>query len=187
MSKVGKEASLGRLSRMWKPLAMALILGVVAMAIVTFWSTGGEAWQLLRRFDLRYAGLCLAIVLVAWVCNGLRLKLLSGSLGYRLSLARATQVTLCGEFGIAATPAGSGMVAIRVFLMRRLGIPPGITLSMMATDAVMDFVFFALVVPFAVWPVVRGEIQVPARLGGSLVVVAIIAIAGHLARIREVG
>ncbi len=173
------ESSIGRLRWVWKPLATALILGVLAMAAVTYWSTGGEAWQLLRQFDPRYALACFAIIFTAWLCNGLRLKLLSGSLGYHLSLQRTTQVTLCGEFGVAATPAGSGMLAIRVFLMRRLGVPPGITLSMLATDGVMDFAFFCLIVPFALWPVIRGDTRVPAKLGPSLlVVIAAIVVIG---------
>lgn len=178
VSESGKEASLGRLNRVWKPLAVALLLGIIAMTLVTVWSTGGEAWLLLRRFDLRFAGLCLAIIITAWLCNGLRLKLLAGSLGYRLSLWRTTQVTLCGEFGIGATPAGSGMVAIRVFLMRRLGVSPGTTLSMMATDAVMDVAVFLLVLPFALGAIIQGDSGIPAGLGRSLLLLAILVIAG---------
>ncbi|HEQ60020.1 MAG TPA: flippase-like domain-containing protein [Firmicutes bacterium] len=120
-------------------------------------------------------------MITAWFCNGLRLKLLAGSLGYRLSLWRSTQVTLCGEFGIGATPAGSGMVAIRVFLMRRLGVSPGTTLSMMATDAAMDVAVFVLVVPFALWAIIQEESGIPAGLGRSLLLLAIIVIAGVLA------
>ena len=79
------------------------------------------------------------------------MHILAGSLGYQLPIWRTTQVTLVSEFGVGATPAGSGALVLRVFLMRRLGVPAGVTLSMLAVDGIFDAAFFLLVLPFAFW------------------------------------
>jgi uncharacterized protein (TIRG00374 family) len=171
-----REVVFHRLSWVWKPLASAVILGIIAMSAVTYFSSDKETWLRIQQFDTRYALSCFGLVLVAWLCNGIRLKMLSKSLGYKLSLARTTQVSLVSEFGIAATPAGSGSVILRAFLMRRLGVPVGTTLSMLATDGAMDASFFILMIPLALWPVLRGSSRVPAKIGPSLLILLALAL-----------
>ena len=165
-----REFSTERIRWVLKPLLTAVILGAVAMMAVSYWSMGKETWPLLLLFDRRFLLLALGLVGTAWICNGLRLKLLAGSLGHPLPLWRATQVSLVGEFGIGAFPAGSGMLVLRVFLLRQLGIPAGTTLSMLATDGVMDFIFFTSILPLALWPILRGSAEVPHRLGTLVLV-----------------
>jgi uncharacterized protein (TIRG00374 family) len=159
-----------RLQWMWKPLATGLILGLLVMAGVTYWSTGNETWVRLRQFHPLFAVGAFALVLIAWVCNGLRLKILAANVGYRLPLRRTTQVTLVSEFGVAATPAGSGSLILRVFLMRRLGVPAGVTLSLLASDGIFDLFFFICILPFAFWPLLSGQVAVPLGLGQSVIV-----------------
>ena len=165
------ETPSGKFPKIWKLLTTAVILGALAMAAVVYWKggeqSGAKTFELLRAFDLRFAFLALLIVLIAWCCNGMRLKLLASALGHRIPFWRATQVTLAGEFCIGATPGGTGMVVLRVFLMRRLGVPAGTTLSMMTMDGIMDAIFFLMILPFAFWPVLQGEIDIP-RLGPTV-------------------
>ena len=129
-----------------KPLVTALILGALVTAAIVYASASEETWEYLKNFERYFLLLCISAVVIAWFCNGLRLKLLARGLGYKLSLLRTTQVTLAGEFGVGATPGGSGMLAIRLYLMRKLGVPAGTTLSMLTVDGIMDMVFFAVLI-----------------------------------------
>jgi uncharacterized protein (TIRG00374 family) len=159
-----------RLRWVWKPLATGLILGLLVMVGVTYRSTGSETWVRLRQFHPLFAVAAFGLIFTAWTCNGLRLKILAANVGYRLPLRRTIQVSLVSEFGVAATPAGSGSLVLRVFLMRRLGGPAGITLSLLASDGIFDLSFFLFVFPFALWPLLSGKIAAPGGLGQSIVI-----------------
>jgi uncharacterized protein (TIRG00374 family) len=93
---------------------------------------------------------CLGLVVTAWVCNGLRLKLLSAALGYRIPLPRCVRITLSSEFGIAATPSGVGGGFLKIYLVRREGVPVGEAMSFLATDMTLDFIFMLCVIPLGI-------------------------------------
>ena len=143
----------------WKPLLTALVLGLLVQAgVCVYWSEGTETWKRILTFDHRFTLLAFGLIFIAWICNGMRLKILAGNLGYPISLVRTTQVTLAAEFGVAATPAGTGSLVFRVFLMRQLGVPPGVTLSLLAVDGIFDALFFILILPFAFKSIFSGNL-----------------------------
>jgi uncharacterized protein (TIRG00374 family) len=98
------------------------------------------------------------MVLLAWLCNGARVWLFCRALGHKLRFRTALQASLSQEFGVAATPAGVGGAVIRLALLRRAGVPVAQSGSMLASDAAIDVVFFALLTPFAFWAMLHDPI-----------------------------
>ena len=138
--------------RLLRYAVQGITLGVVAStAVLIYTSEPSERLQHLRDFDWGFLFICLALVVTAWLCNGLRTLLLSRSLGYRLTGLQSLCVTLSTEFGMAATPAGMGGAVIRLSFLRFAGIPIAHGTSIYATDMILDTIFFILLFPFAVY------------------------------------
>lgn len=130
-------------------------LAVLATAGVVLFYTDPDTFDHLRRIGWEMKTVLLSMIVFAWLCNGMRVRLLTHSLGYRLSYIQCLSVSLSSEFGIAATPAGMGGAAIRLTLLKRAGVPLAHGTSMLAMDVALDSLFFLLLLPFAFYSIAQ--------------------------------
>lgn len=135
--------------------AQGTALGLVIATIVLLLTVNRDTVSELRSVPWQYLPLLLGLVGFAWTAAGLRIWLLTRSLGYRLGFRRSVSIAVAAEFGVAASPAGMGGTVVRLTLMRRAGIPLMSGTSLLAADVTLDILFFASLVPFALWIVVR--------------------------------
>lgn len=145
-------AAPGRMGR-YALLGVGLVLAVT-LAIVLL-TTDRRTWLELARFPVRHLWLILGLVVVSWLGSGARIWLLAGALGYRVGFGYSVATALAAEFGLAATPGGAGGPAIRVASLRRVGMPLQAGASLLAADAFLDLVFFALLAPLALVVILR--------------------------------
>ncbi len=82
---------------------------------------------------------------------------LSHSLGHPLRYKQCLAISLSSEFGIAATPVGMGGAVIRLALLRRAGISLAHGTSMLATDVALDICYFLLLLPLAIYSLMRNQ------------------------------
>lgn len=146
--KRGPLLNQGRLIRY---VMQGVALGALATVLVLVFTTGDDTWEHLRDFNPTYLPLLFVMVVVAWSCNGARVWLMCRAVGHPLTYPQAVSVSLSTEFGIAATPAGVGGTVIRLTLLRQAGLPFVTSGSLLATDAAVDVVFFALLSPIAIY------------------------------------
>jgi uncharacterized protein (TIRG00374 family) len=132
-----------------------IILGILATTLVVFYTIEVETIEQLAHFRWRISFVLIGLIIIAWLCNGCRIMILSRSLGYNLSYRQSIAISLSSEFGIAATPAGMGGAIIRLALLRRAGVPIAHGTSMLATDVALDSLFFSLLFPFALYSIFR--------------------------------
>lgn len=125
-------------------------LGTVATVLVLVFTMRHGTLDPLRQFPPAVIALLFGMVFLAWLCNGARMWLMCRAAGHPLRYLQAIAISLSTEFGIAATPAGLGGSVIRLSLLRRAGVPIPTAASLLATDAAIDLVFFALLSPFAI-------------------------------------
>lgn len=144
--------------RMMRRLWQGVALGGIATALVVVFTVREETWTQLRQFDLRWLPLLALLVVIAWLCNGARVWLFCRALGHDVRYRHALLVSLSMEFGIAATPAGVGGAVLRLSLLKRHGVPVAHAGSMLASDAAVDLLFFALLTPFALWVVLHDQV-----------------------------
>jgi glycosyltransferase 2 family protein len=137
--------------RMLRWVLQGVALAAVATVVVFFFTVRPETWTQLRSFNPLWLPVLVAMVFTAWACNGARVWLFCRALGHPLKYRTALQASLSQEFGVAATPAGIGGAVIRLSLLKRAGVPVAHGGSMLASDAAIDVLFFALLAPFAAW------------------------------------
>lgn len=163
-----------------------VVLAVLATTGVVLFYTDPSTFRHLSQVNWVIKIGLLAMVVLAWLCNGMRVLLLTRSMGYRLSFLQSLSVSLSSEFGIAATPAGMGGPAIRLTLLKRAGIPLTHGTSMLAMDVALDFLFFLLLIPFAIVSLTKNT-KIRAMMGsfqsedlflviGSIVLVVLVPI-----------
>lgn len=140
----------------------ALTLGILASTLVFFYTVEPETYEALRNFHWGWLLAIFPLIFLAWVCNGLRVFILSRSLGYPLTFRQSLCISLSFEFGVAATPAGVGGTIIRLGLLRRAGIPIAHGTSMLAIDVAVDTIFFIVIMPFAIAAILHQEALMPA-------------------------
>ncbi|MGC9327482.1 MAG: lysylphosphatidylglycerol synthase transmembrane domain-containing protein [Candidatus Hinthialibacter sp.] len=131
------------------------VLAILAAAGVVLFYTDPDTFEHLRKIQTPMKFWMGAMVVFAWLCNGMRVFLLSHSLGYSLRYIQCLSVSLSSEFGIAATPAGMGGAAIRLTLLKQAGVPLAHGAAMLAMDVALDTLFFLLLIPFAVYSIAQ--------------------------------
>ena len=129
-------------------------LAVLATAAVCIFTLTPNTISRVSALSWHILLLPLLLIITSWLCTGGRIWLLSHSLGHRLRYGQTMSIALSAEFGIAASPAGLGGAAIRLALLNRAGVPVTTGTSMMATDAVVDVIFFSLLIPYALMVII---------------------------------
>ncbi len=132
-------------------------LGVLATVIVFLVTQKPETFEQLRNFRWDVAAGLFVMVAIAWVCNGLRVMILSRALGYPLTLQQGLSTSLSCEFGITATPGGIGGTLIRLGLLKRAGVKIAHGTSMLTIDVSMDVIYFTILLPFAIYSLINNE------------------------------
>ncbi|MGF1452081.1 MAG: YbhN family protein [Opitutales bacterium] len=140
------------------------VTSFVAIVVVTVLADDID-WGRVVSFPPAVALLILAMVFVAWTCNGLRTWTIARAFGHRLGVRQALGITLSMEFVIASTPGGVGGWVTRTYLQRRAGIPIATTGAMLGADAIADLLFFLMLAPMALGAVLNMD-PVRELLGG---------------------
>lgn len=170
----------------------AALAALAAIGVVVFYADPATIDHM-RRLSWGLRAWLAVMIVFAWLCNGMRVFLLTHSLGYKLRYIQCLSVSLSSEFGIAATPAGMGGAAIRLTLLKRAGVPLAHGTSMLAMDVALDSLFFLLLMPFAFLSIARNPkihlwfkgVEPAALLAGLLMAVFAIASLIWIAQSQE--
>jgi len=103
---------------------------------------GSELLARLQSFAPSLTAVLLGMILLCWVVNALRLRLLLGQQGARLGKIRSLGVVMATEFAICTTPGGSGGPLTLMALLARERIGPARSGAVFAMDQLNDLVFF---------------------------------------------
>ncbi|MBH53534.1 MAG: hypothetical protein CMI18_04210 [Opitutaceae bacterium] len=157
-------------------------LCILATALVLFFTVEDETWGHIAMFNWRFAPLIVAAIFVAWLCNGGRIWINSRALGHKIKYRQAISVSMSTEFGIAASPAGMGGTAMRLYLLKKAHVPLTTSASMLAADVFVDLTFFGLLTPVALYFILRDQswagmfLDLPGRQLFPLAAVVVIGI-----------
>ncbi|MFI8559916.1 lysylphosphatidylglycerol synthase transmembrane domain-containing protein [Pseudomonas putida] len=119
-------------------LALALLCAVLVPALLG----GNELLPRLKAFDSGLLLTLLGMILLCWIINAIRLRLLLGQQGAQLSRVRSLGVVMATEFAICTTPGGSGGPLTLMTLLARDRIGPARSGAVFAMDQLNDLVFF---------------------------------------------
>ena len=129
-------------SRGWFTLSIIFSLAVI---IIVFAATfNEETIGYILHFNLYF--LCLAIVfrLIALVLWGVRIQLMSRSLGYRVKLPHCVNMVLAGLFAGTVTPGQVGGEPVRVHELYRVGVKVGDATAVIIMERVLDGIILTI-------------------------------------------
>ncbi|MDG2168467.1 MAG: lysylphosphatidylglycerol synthase transmembrane domain-containing protein [Opitutales bacterium] len=132
-------------------------LCILATVVILFFTVESETWNHIAQFNWIFAPIILVCIFIAWLCNGGRIWINSKALGHQLTYKQAISVSMSTEFGIAASPAGMGGTALRLYLLKKAHVPLTTSASMLAADVVVDLTFFGLLTPIAIFFIFRDQ------------------------------
>ncbi|TBU92848.1 lysylphosphatidylglycerol synthase transmembrane domain-containing protein [Stutzerimonas kirkiae] len=118
-----------------------LLAALIAAALIPLLLGGSESLGHLRRFPLSWLLGMLAMIVLGWSLNALRLRLLLGRKS--LGQGRATAIVMATEFAICATPGGAGGPVTLAVLLARQGVAPAKGAATYAVEQLSDLLFFA--------------------------------------------
>jgi len=123
-------------SRGWFTLSILFSLTVIIIVFVTTFNE--ETISYILNFNLVFLGLAIVFRLVALVFWGLRIELMSKSLGYRVKLRHCVNMVLAGLFAGTITPGQAGGEPVRVHELYRYGVRLGDAVSVVIMERVLD-------------------------------------------------
>lgn len=160
------------MKRSWPLLVSASLVLSLAVPLL---HGGLVSLEVLRAVPVREILLLLGMIVLAWLCNAARIRLLAGALGRRLARRDAFAIVVASEFAGVATPAGAGCPATYVLLLSRHGLPVSSGAAVVAVDSAVDLIFFGTALPVvAVLVVADGNMASPLRLLGLMSVLAVL-------------
>ncbi|WP_106802734.1 lysylphosphatidylglycerol synthase transmembrane domain-containing protein [Pseudomonas sp. S5D5] len=119
-----------------------LLLALIVALIIPAWLGGGETVARLVQFPWQLLLALFAMIVVCWVINSLRLRLLLGEHIGQLGRVKSLGVVMSTEFAMCATPGGSGGPLTLMALLARNGIRPAHGSAVFAMDQLSDLLFF---------------------------------------------
>lgn len=122
--------------------AVLLLAALLAAILVPLVLGGSETIQRLRDFPLGLLLAMFGMILLCWVLNALRLRLLLGNQAREITPMKSIGVVMSTEFAICATPGGSGGPLTLMALLSRNGIGSAKSSAVFATDQLSDLLFF---------------------------------------------
>ncbi|MEJ5363809.1 MAG: lysylphosphatidylglycerol synthase transmembrane domain-containing protein [Desulfosoma sp.] len=138
----GSRAPLYEGRKLLKAAFFGAVLCIFPPLVVLLSRDGPEMLENFHRVPIGLLGLFSSMVFGAWVCHSLRVLIMVRALGYPCSWVDAFFAALAMEFGVAATPGGVGGATLKVASLKKLGMPVGESLGLIATDLLIDMVFF---------------------------------------------
>lgn len=134
--------------RLAKPLLLSALFGVLGLGVALLF---GKPADLLTLGQLSGRTLLLSTLLlvVSFVCGGLRIQLLGRTLHYSLRLPSAVRSHILGAFSAAVTPSGSGNALAIAIMLRRDGLTKAHAWSVALYTSVIDLLFYAWFSPLS--------------------------------------
>lgn len=119
-----------------------LVIALLAAVLIPSLLGGGETWSRLQSFPLEWLLIMFGMILLCWVLNTLRLRLLLGDQRDKVSRLKSLGVVMSAEFAYCATPGGSGGPLTIMALLARHGVRPARGSAVFAMDQLSDLLFF---------------------------------------------
>ena len=129
-------------SRSWFALSVLFSLSVIIIVFATTFNE--ETIGYILHFILLFLVLAIAFRLIALAIWGLRIQVMSGSLGYRVPLPHCVNMVLASLLAGAITPGQAGGEPVRVHELYRSGVKVGDAAAVVIMERVLDGVILTV-------------------------------------------
>lgn len=146
----GEPQRLGGLNRLFRTTLALIPIGVFGNIAFSLLVTDRQLLTALPDLPRGYLYLAIALGLIPWATNSLRLLIWTRFLGHRLSFRESLQMTLAVDLGSAISPTAVGGGFFKWGMLVQRGVAPGTAASLTTFPIIEDAIFFAISLPIAV-------------------------------------
>lgn len=139
------------LDRLFRTTLVIIPLGVIGNIVLSLMTTDRELLGTLGQLSHGYLLFALALGILPWFTNALRLLIWTRFLGHRLAFRDAFEITLGTDLGAAVSPTAVGGGFFKWGMLVQRGVTPGTAASLATVAPIEDAVFFAIALPIAIY------------------------------------
>lgn len=139
------------MDRLKKWLMIGLAISIVSALLILIFTVDSETINCLRRIQPIYLFIAIGVHVLSWFVWGLRMKLLTESLGGKISLWRSTEIVISNLLAAAVTPSHAGGEPVRIHLLSRNGITIGDSTAVVFGERLLDALLLGLAAPIALF------------------------------------
>lgn len=163
------------MERLKRLLVLSLILSIFFLVLVTVVTTGPETFEILRGMEPVYLIAAVLLHVGSYFAWGLRMKVMAGALGHRVSTMDAVETVVANLFAASVTPSMAGGEPVRIHMLNRKGnMPVGDASAVVIGERVLDALMLLFATPFAL-RVLKGSL-VSREMDGAIVVAELFVI-----------
>lgn len=137
------------LDRLFRTTFIIIPIGVLGNVLFSYLTTDRSFLRTVASLPRGYLALAVALTLIPWLTNSLRLLIWGRFLGQRLSFRDTFQITLAVDLGSAISPTVVGGHFFKWGMLVQRGMSAGAAASLTTFPMIEDAVFFALAIPLA--------------------------------------
>ena len=126
----------------WFALSILFSLTVIVIVFITTFNE--ETIRYILQFNVFFLLLAVVFRLIALCFWGLRIQMMSDSLGYRVSLRHCVNMVLAGLLAGTITPGQAGGEPVRVHELYRSGLKLGDAAAVVIMERVLDGIILTI-------------------------------------------
>ena len=131
-----------------KGIKIFVFITVITSIAILLFTVSEDTWHSLKKIQPLYFLLALALLLIYYYLDGLRVKLIAKALGYDIPVMTGIDVVVGGIFLAAVTPFQSGGYPVQVYCLNKKGIPYGEGTLILFMRGVLAIFFHIAALPF---------------------------------------
>lgn len=140
------------MERLKKLFIISLIISIIVLVLVTVFTIGPDTLPILQRMEPVYLLAAVALHVVSYFIWGLRMKVMTEALGYRIGVKDATEIVIANLFAASVTPSMAGGEPVRIHMLNRnANVPVGDASAVVIGERVLDALLLLIATPFALW------------------------------------
>jgi len=138
------------MERLKKLFVISLIISIIVLVLVTVFTIGPDTLPILQRMEPVYLLAAAALHIVSYLIWGLRMKVMTEALGYRIGIKDATEIVIANVFAASVTPSMAGGEPVRIHMLNRnANVAVGDASAVVIGERVLDALLLLIATPFA--------------------------------------
>lgn len=129
----------------------SIIISTISIAVVLFLTLDKTTISVIKEIKPVYILAAFGIHILSFILWGLRIRVMTSALGYKISLTRAYEIVVSGTFVAALTPSSVGGEPLRILLLKQDKMPVGKATAVILGERILDAALMLLAAPFALY------------------------------------
>ena len=130
---------------------IALIVSIIALAIIVFFTIDERTFSTLRQARLEYVFFAFALTIISYFLSGLTFNILAVALDDKLTIWQGFQVFTGANFVGLTAPFHVANIPVQAYFLNMLGISYANSIAIVVTHGILSAWFFALVAPLIIF------------------------------------